>query len=466
MTSSIRSFLLFYLLLFVAVITSLAFTGTLLLTHHNLNEELDAQLSRTSSLMQAIFSSKLPSNDIKSIQKNLDKIIKKNPANTGNYTNSSNSLPALAFQIWKNKQLILHSPDAPSTPFTTIGKNRLTNRHVGSTSWRISSKYIPASDITIMVANRSDYRQHIENQLTRDSLYIILATITFLGFMIWLIIGKGLQSIGLVTTEVKQRAASYLEPVDMKSIPKEMRPLISELNELFSRLKTAFERHERFTSDAAHELKTPLAALSTHTQIALRTDAADHRNEALLKVLGGVNRCSHVVQQLLTFSRMCPEAGLNNPSEVNITNQAIEVAAMLAPEAIARNVELELINPDCKAIIIGNITAIGILIRNLVDNAIRYSPENSDVKIDISEQSDTVTLRVIDNGPGIPQELRDRVFERFFRVLGNSSPGSGLGLGIVLQIVKLHNASIELLTAPGGQGLEIKIVFPKKCQQT
>ena len=110
---------------------------------------------------------------------------------------------------------------------------------------------------------------------------------------------------------------------------------------------------------------------------------------------------------------MCPEAGLNNPTEVNITGQAIDVAAMLAPEAIAKNVELELVNPEIKPIMIGNATAIGILIRNLVDNAIRYSDEDSHVKIHIDETEDTVILRVIDNGPGIPEELRERVFERF-----------------------------------------------------
>ena len=199
--------------------------------------------------------------------------------------------------------------------------------------------------------------------------------------------------------------------------------------------------------------------------MALRSEAPEDRNEALLKVLGGVNRCSHVVQQLLTFSRMCPEAGLNNPTEVNITGQAIDVAAMLAPEAIAKNVELELVNPEIKPIMIGNATAIGILIRNLVDNAIRYSDEDSHVKIHIDETEDTVILRVIDNGPGIPEELRERVFERFFRVIGNKSPGSGLGLGIVQQIVRLHQGQIELLTAPGGKGLEIKITFPKNCQK-
>jgi len=368
---------------------------------------------------------------------------------------------ALEFQVWnnENKRLLLQSAGAPEKPFVPIGKTTLEEVRG---HWRVKSIVLQKQKLTIMVANRENYRQHLENQMTSHSILILLITFPFLGLLIWFIIGKALSSISIVTNEVKHRAASYLEPVNMSSVPSEISPLVSELNELFSRLKKAFERHERFTSDAAHELKTPLAALSAHSQVALRAETPQDRNEALLKVLGGVNRCTHVVQQLLTFSRMCPEAGLSSPTEVNVTTQAIEVAAMLAPEAIAKNVELELVNPECKPIMIGNPTAIGILIRNLVDNAIRYSDEDSHVKIHISEEKHNLTIRVIDNGPGIPKELRDRVFERFFRVIGNKSPGSGLGLGIVQQIVKLHKGNIELLTAPEGKGLEIKITLPKQ----
>ena len=459
MTSSIRTFLLINLLLTVIIITSLAIFGNLFLAHQDVQGELDAQLSRTSKLIQ-VFISNTSSDNLKEMQNKFNKI-----------TNQKNSVISksntdIAFQIWKQpKQLLLKSPNSPSSPFTGIKTSHFSNTLINDTQWRVKSYYIQKNQVNIMVASRLDYRQKLEDEMTNDSIIIMLITFPFLALLIWFIVGKALRSLNMVTKELKHREPSYLEPVNMDLVQTEIKPLISELNELFSRLKTAFERHERFTSDAAHELRTPLAALSAHAQVALRSEAPEDRNEALLKVLGGVNRCSHVVQQLLTFSRMCPEAGLNNPTEVNITGQAIDVAAMLAPEAIAKNVELELVNPEIKPIMIGNATAIGILIRNLVDNAIRYSDEDSHVKIHIDETEDTVILRVIDNGPGIPEELRERVFERFFRVIGNKSPGSGLGLGIVQQIVRLHQGQIELLTAPGGKGLEIKITFPKNCQK-
>jgi two-component system, OmpR family, sensor histidine kinase QseC len=461
MTSSIRTFLLINLLLTVIIITSLAIVGNLFLAHQDIQGELDAQLSRTSKLIQVFVDNTSPS-QLKEMQNNFNKITEQTSSNAT--LNQSNS--HTAFQIWNaSKHLILRSPNAPTTPFSTLNKTQFTNNIINHIHWRVRSFYSKKNQLNIIVASRSDYRQQLEDEMTNDSIIIMLITFPFLTLLIWFIVGKALRSVKMVTNELKHRAPSYLEPVDLALVPTEVKPLILELNELFSRLKTAFERHERFTSDAAHELRTPLAALSAHAQVALRSEAPQDRNEALLKVLGGVNRCSHVVQQLLTFSRMCPEAGLNNPVEVSITNQAVEVAAMLAPEAIAKNVELELVNPDNKPMMIGNTTAIGILIRNLVDNAIRYSDEDSYVKIDITETDNTIVLRVIDNGPGIPQELRDRVFERFFRVIGNKSPGSGLGLGIVQQIVRLHQGKIELLTAPGGKGLEIKITFPKDCQK-
>jgi two-component system, OmpR family, sensor histidine kinase QseC len=466
MKLSIRTFLLINLLLSVIIITSLAFIGNIFQAHENIQAELDSQLARTSIRMEAFFSGNLDQKNLSRIQKNLNTLVSqqgKNHSSISDKNRSNSNQSPIEFQVWgAHGKLLLASPGAPHhTAFMKFGSTQLTDVTINQHRWRVRSLFVKNSGITIMVANRHNYRSNVEGEITHDAILIMIITFPFLGLLIWFIIGKGLSSVKVVANEVKHRAASYLEPVNMDAVPSEINPLVSELNELFSRLKTAFERHERFTSDAAHELRTPLAALSAHTQVALRAETPQDRNEALLKVLGGVNRCTHVVQQLLTFSRMCPEAGLNSPAEVNITSQAIEVAAMLAPEAIAKNVELELVNPDCKPTMIGNATAIGILIRNLVDNAIRYSEEDGDVKINISEQKDHVVLRVIDNGPGIPEELRERVFERFFRVIGNKSPGSGLGLGIVQQIVKLHHGNIDLLTAPSGKGLEIKITFPK-----
>ncbi len=471
MKNSIRTFLLINLLLSAALITALAIVGNLVLAHQDIQAELDTQLIKSTIRMQSLFTStEKPSIATSSSPlKNAP-----NPINNAKIFQLINrDLPVtldhlestLEFQILnKEGKMLIKSPGAPNTPFMTSSSASLITININQQPWRISSITNPHNHITIMLAEQMKSRQSLENKLTQDSIYIMLITIPFLGLLIWIIVGRGLHSLESLAEAVKHRAPTYLEPVNTDNIPAEVEPIVTELNQLFHRLKHAFERHERFTSDAAHELKTPLAALSTQTQVALKTDTPQDRNQALLKVLGGVNRCTHVVQQLLTFSRMCPEAGIQEPEEVNLTQQARDVAAMLAPEAIAKNVDLELTHPDDTVIITANTTAIDILIRNLIDNAIRYGKENGLITIDISQTNDHATLRVIDDGPGIPEELRKRVFERFFRVIGNRSTGSGLGLGIVQQIVKLHKATIELLTPANKKGLEVKINFPKQLR--
>ncbi len=469
MTPSIRTFLLINLLLSVTLITSLAIIGNLFLAHQDIQTQLDAQLIRTTNRMRAFFSDYTSSHrDFSYIQKSLTDIFITPIQRSKKIT--SDELPAihaannnLEFQIWNNAgKLILHSKHAPRIPLSN-SEEGLATRWIHGKSIRVNTAYDNKNKLTFMVAEESSYRQQLENQLTRDSILIMLITYPFLGFLIWIIVGRGLDTLKRVALEVRHRAPSYLKPVNLDSVPSEIEPLVIELNNLFIRLQEAFDREKRFTADAAHELRTPLAALNTHTQIALRAKTSEERKEALLKVLAGVNRGTHVVQQLLTLNRMVPEASINEPTILDLAKEAADIAAQLAPEAIAKDIELELVTPNTTTPpnILGNSTAIGILIRNLVDNAIRYSPEKSTITIKVDSNNDQTQLQVIDNGPGIPEELRERVFERFFRVIGNQTTGSGLGLSIVLQIAKLHHAKIALETPQNDQGLDFKIIFPK-----
>lgn len=465
MTPSIRTFLLINLLLSVTLITSLAIIGNLFLAHKDIQTQLDAQLIRSTLNIQSFLASPITPPQLKLIERNLTITLNPQVALKKDRTEQAiaakNIDNAIQFQAWdRNGQLILRSPNTPTTPFSS-GKNGLTSLWLEGKSWRVHTFYNPRNGITVMAAQQTNYRQQLENQLTQDSIFIMLITYPFLGFLIWVIVGRGLDSLKKIAREIRHREPSNLNPVDIESIPAEIEPLISELNDLFQRLRTTFEHNKRFTADAAHELKTPLAALSTQVQVALRAETLDDRKNALLKVLAGVNRSTHVVQQLLTLSRMDPDAGINDPTKINLAKQAGDIAALLAPEAIAKNIDLELLAPESPAEIQGNATSIGIMLRNLLDNAIRYTQEGGTVHIDIHQDDKNVTLTVNDNGPGIPEALRERVFERFYRVMGSHATGSGLGLGIVLQIVKLHSGEISLETPPEGQGLLVRIVFPK-----
>lgn len=473
MRHSIRTFLLINLLLSVTLIISLAIIGNLFLAHKDIQVQLDAQLINTTLHLKSFFSDfDEDKRDLAAIQRSLYTPLNVTLHNYPNILHPRSELQAieaiavkqtentLEFQIWnKDGKLILHSPKAPKIPLSN-GKDGLSNLWLENNAWRVNTLFDPNNQLTYMVAERTDYRQTLENKLTKDSIFIMLITYPFLGLLIWVIIGKGLDTLKRVASEVSHRAPSYLKPVDLTAVPPEIVPLVKELNSLFNRLQDAFDREKRFTADAAHELRTPLAALNTFTQIAIRAETPEERKDALLKILAGVNRSTHVVQQLLTLNRMTPEALKTKATHFNLAREAADIAAELAPEAIAKKIELELICEVDEPLMTGHPTAIGILLRNLIDNAIRYSPEKSTVTIKIERHDDRLVLRVIDNGPGIPDELKERVFERFFRILGNKATGSGLGLGIVLQIAKIHHADIKLEKPESGQGLDFQICFP------
>jgi two-component system, OmpR family, sensor histidine kinase QseC len=205
----------------------------------------------------------------------------------------------------------------------------------------IFTKYTPKLGIYITVAEKHSIRQLLANRIAFDAIFIMLVTYPFVGLLIWFIVGQGLKSVKRVTDEVSHRIPSYLEPVDAKSVPPEIKPLVVELNKLFLRLQQAIDREKRFAGDAAHELRTPLAGLKTQAQVALKTKVDRERKQLLHNVITGVDRCTHVVQQLLTLSRLAPESKiLGEASRIDLPKLTAEVLAQLAPMAIEKKLIL------------------------------------------------------------------------------------------------------------------------------
>ncbi len=234
---------------------------------------------------------------------------------------------------------------------------------------------------------------------------------------------------------------------------------------MFIKLQEAFVREKRFASDAAHELKTPLAALKIQAQVALNTENIEELRSALKNIVKGVDRSTHIINQLLTLSRALPEASIKKEL-VSLNKEASIIIAESLLFAKQKNIEIELIAPDRIQYIEGNPITIGVLIRNLVDNAIRYTPNNGLVQVLIEEKGSNVILKVVDTGKGIPEQFREKVFDRFFRVLGTEETGCGLGLSIVKQIAQHHDAEIKVSTPPSGIGLEIAVIFKKPSLKT
>lgn len=459
MIPSIRAFLIFNLLLSITLITSLLIIANLFLGHREIQNYMDEQLIFKAVNLQDIVTSYLKNKHMLNQIQNQVNTDSQRAANILRKKYPSYEEPE--FQIWDlNNRALLHSLKSPPLNAESLPLG-FSDRWINGEKWRLFFNQGSAEQLKLVVAEKYNLRDVLETRITRNSVLIILISYPFISLIIWLIVGKGLESLKRIALEVRNRELSYLEPVNVESVPSEIKPLIDELNELFQRLTDAYARERRFAADAAHELKTPLAALKAQAQVALKARDEKIRSEALKKVVAGVNRSTHVVQQLLILSRMVPEANQGEPVRINLASIAAEVIAELVPEALEKNTEIELDAVEPLSPMMGFPTAIGILVRNLVDNAIRYTPNGSLVKVVVTQNEDNIILQVIDNGPGIPEELRERVFERFFRVLGNKSTGSGLGLGIVQQIATLHSATILLETPPSCQGLCVTVKFPK-----
>jgi two-component system, OmpR family, sensor histidine kinase QseC len=448
MIRSIRYFLLISLLISITIASAITAVGNYLLDEHVVQPSLDNQLIKIASLIDILSQSALKNNTVRNTIIN---DIKKTMGNPSQH---------FLFQVWDKKgNLLLHS--TRQFPQLKNSAEGLSDQTLDKDDWRIYTMFDKDIGIKIVVGESYLTRSELADDIARNNAYTLLITYPIFGLLVWLIITLALRSITRVTSEISNRASTFLAPVKMKKIPVEIEPLVSELNKLFIRLKLAFERNKRFSADAAHELRTPLAALKTQTQVALKAENIDERNSALLKVVQSVDRCSHVVAQLLTLSRLGEERGLTDIKPVELHKLAAEIVAYLVPQALDKNIEVELSSQNEEEILLGNDAALGILIRNVVDNAIRYTPPGGIVKVAILNTDHHITFRVTDNGPGIPLELRERVFERFFRIPGTTASGSGLGLAIVVQIAELHHAKIMLHSGPNNIGLQFDVIFPK-----
>lgn len=449
MIKSIRYFLLISLLLSITIASAINGIGNYLLDEQVIQPYLDSQLVRVSSLIKLLNQS--VESDPKARYEIIDYLSKTQPM----------SQQKFIFQIWsKDGTLLMHSADTSNISLKD-SKVGFSDQVIQGDDWRIYSSYDEKLNVKIVVAELYNLRRELADDIARSNANILVITYPVFGLLVWFIISLALRSVTRVTTEISNRASTFLEPVQLTQIPVEIKPLVAELNQLFIRLKHAFERNKRFAADAAHELRTPLAALKTHAQVALKADNEVDRNKALQKVNESVDRSSHVVAQLLTLSRLGEEEGLTDTKPLDLHKLATEIIAYLAPGALEKNIEIELAPSPKNAIVVGNDTAIGILIRNIVDNAIRYTPPNGAVKVSIIETTDRIIFRTTDTGTGIPVELRERVFERFYRILGTKASGSGLGLAIVSQIAALHGATISLDTPQTGHGLQFDVAFPK-----
>lgn len=467
MKHSIRRFLLVNLLIAIAVMASMTMLANLILNDHEVEQQLDTQLLQDNSALQAMTDSDNSFDKFHHLRIDINKmpLLMKHfyeMTNKANTYRSPYPKNHIEFQIWSpSHELLLKSPNAPSTDISTA-KEGFSNIKVENDHWRIFTTISPKNGNKIVFAERYASRKRVSEHFLKNDLLILLIAYPLFGLLIWFIVGRSLRSLGRVTNALASREFHYLEPVCLDDIPKEVVPLVKELNQLFSRLGDSIEREKRFSADAAHELRTPLAALRTQVQVALKTKEADCLEKALRNIIKAVDRSAHIVDQLLILNRINPETiEKADYKPVNLVDIAAEGISELAPIAYEKKqIDIELINKTDCITVLGNTTALQVLLRNLIYNAILYTPEKSHIYVILTCYHKHVTLQVIDNGPGIDPTLYDRVFERFYRIVGNKSHGSGLGLAIVDQIATLHKGKVILGAPASGTGLVVSVTLP------
>lgn len=454
MSYSIRRRLLLTLLSITGVIWSVTAATSYLDARHEIGELFDAQLAQSARTLLTVAGHELEE-------------LSGSPLDTAHiHFSTDNPLLAdghkyehkLAYQLWKQPEntLLLRSFSAPDSHLSETA-NGYSEMEIKGDKWRIYSLTDPLSGFQVQVGEAITIREELTNYIALRIGSPIVFALPLLTLLIYFGIGRSLLPLQRLAQAVVRRAPNNLEAIDARNAPSEIHPLVVALNSLFERLGRAFDSERRFTADAAHELRTPLAALKIQAQVARRSKDTTERDAAIDKMLEGVDRASRLVEQLLTLARVDPETGIMQGKAVDLQRLAEEIIGDHEAQARIKGIALQLKAQEGLSVI-GHRDSLGILLRNLLDNAIRYTPNGGQIEVSLAKEAGTVALRVADSGPGIPPTERERIFGRFVRLAGQESSGSGLGLSIVQRIAELHQATIRLDQSALG-GLEVCVRF-------
>lgn len=366
----------------------------------------------------------------------------------------------LLFQLWDGdgERLLMRSANAslkPMAPFSD-GYHRV---RIDGELFHVFS--VPHDGLMLQVAQDDYMRNELAMEIAVANLVPHAAGIPLMALLIWWLVARGLRPLDQLRRALANRDAAHLLPVPVADAAIELKPVVDELNGLLARLRESFARERRFTADAAHELRTPLAVLRIQTENALSATDDVSRRHSLENLLRGVDRASRLVTQMLTLARLEPADARQAFAPVRLNALVREELAGLAPMAAARGQELDF-TADEDVVIPGDAVALSILVRNLVDNALRYSPEGSLARVDVRAASPSrIELSVLDEGPGIAPGMTERIFERFYRGDSGRGDGAGLGLAIVRRIVDLHGGTIRVRPPGDGVAGGFVVTLPK-----
>lgn len=432
-------------LMAVTVITWLVVLGlTWRETDHELNELLDAHLAQTASFLVAQTGDGHEHEEDFTIAPTLHKY-----------------QPRVAFQIWHENELMFRSDKAPAMPFATDLKNGFSDRVVDGQVWRIFSTQGKENDIWVHVAELGKYREDILYASLESAILPLMFVFPLLALLIWWSIHGALRPLKSLGNEIGLRKASSLTPLDEYGAVNEVQPLVRALNQLFRRVEGQMLNERQFTADAAHELRTPIAAIRMQAQVALGASHPEEKKIALENLMQGCDRATRLISQMLALSRLEADSARyveGSQEMIDVVSGTRQQLAESAHEWLSRKQTLNFDAPDTLMLSVKP-EWLSVLVRNLVENASRYSPNGATIQVTWQELP-SPRLTVEDSGPGLSDAAMSRLGDRFFRVLGQQAQGSGLGWSIVKRIANLSGIKVHVLHSPLLGGLRVELHWP------
>jgi two-component system sensor histidine kinase QseC len=405
--------------------------------HHEIDELLDDHLAQSAALIAAQTAEELEEGE------------------QIGFHEASRRPRRVAFQVWQGDELLTRSHNAPDTPLADQpGYSDVT--YAGD-RWRVfllEGEY----RTRVCVAEQHDVREELARSAALRSVVPLVLIAPLLAFAVWWLVRRALVPLERVGREVARRGPADLSPVGALSVPVEVAPLVTALDGLLERLGRSLEHERRLTADAAHELRTPIAAIRAQAQVAKASAADDERARALDGVIAGCDRASRLADQLLALSRLEAEDALRRET-VDLRAIAVDVIADAAPRAIRAGVEIELVE-SAPVRAQADALLVGVLVRNLVDNALRHGAAGGRVRVSVRADGADAVIEVADAGRGVPPELLPRLGQRFQRASDASEPGSGLGLSIVQRIAVMHGGRVRYGAGLDGRGFRATVTLP------
>lgn len=363
------------------------------------------------------------------------------------------------FRIWRGPKLVLRSDTGPpvTAPPSEDGFSEIDGPRA---RWRLYTLHVAAKHVTVQIGERSDIRLVLVQGIALGLALPLLLLVPTAGVLIWLALSAGLQALRTLIAEIGRRTMRDLSPLALDAWPRDLHPLVRSINRLFERIDRALQNERRFLDDAAHQLRTPLAAVKLQAQLIAREPDAAERQAMTTQLVESVDRASAMTDRLLTLARLEARPG-PGADRGDLREETVAALADLAPLAARREVELSFEGEgDFPS---GDPVLLRLIAANLVENAINHAPAGSEVAVQLSYGEGRQQIAVTDSGPGIPAAERARVVERFYRGEGASANGSGLGLSIVSEAVRLLGGRLELQDREDGtSGLRAVAELPRR----